>query len=253
MTREERFERISSELARKGSVDGDELAAFLGASRATVRRDLDEMQRRGLLRRTHGGAAMVEGRDELPFQSKLSVFLPEKRAIAAAAASLIEDGCVVGCTGGTTVTLVIKALKGRRVTVVTNAINLAMELAASEGTEVVVTGGVLRTRSYELVGHVAERTIQDFHLDVALLGVDGLDFDHGISTFTIAEAHAAALYVEHSREVWVVTDHSKIGKTAPAIIAPLSRVSRVITDAGVKPDYLERFAQAGIRATVASP
>jgi len=234
-------------------VDGDELAAFLSVSRATVRRDLEAMQKRGMLRRTHGGAAMVEGRDELPFQSKLSAYLPEKRAIAAATASLITDGCVIGCTGGTTVTQVIKALKGRRVTVVTNAINLAMELAASESTEVVVTGGVLRTRSYELVGHVAERTIRDFHLDIALIGVDGLDFDHGISTFTIAEAHAAALYVEHSREVWVVTDHSKIGKTAPAIIAPLSRVGRVITDSGVSPDYVEHFARAGIALTVTAP
>ena len=149
-------------------------------------------------------------------------------------------------------TQVIKALKGRRVTLVTNAVNLAMELAASESTEVVITGGVLRTRSYELVGHMAERAIQDFNLDIALIGVDGLDFDNGISTFTIAEAHAAALYVERSREVWVVADHSKIGRIAPAIIAPLSKVSRVITDSGVSPDYVERFAQAGVATTIAS-
>jgi DeoR/GlpR family transcriptional regulator of sugar metabolism len=103
------------------------------------------------------------------------------------------------------------------------------------------------------VGHIAERTIQDFHLDIALIGVDGLDFEHGISTFTIAEAHAAALYIEHSREVWVVTDHSKIGKTAPAIIAPLSRVSRVITDGNVPADLAERLAQAGVTLTTASP
>ena len=253
MTREERFERILSEVVRKGNVDGDDLVDLLGTSRATVRRDLDEMQRRGMLRRTHGGAAVMENRDELPFQFKLSMYLPEKRAIAAATAALIDDGRVIGCTGGTTVTQVIKALKGRSVTIVTNAINLAMELAASESTEVVITGGVLRTRSYELVGHIAERTIQDFHLDIALVGVDGLDFDHGISTFTMAEAHAAALYVEHSHEVWVVTDHSKIGKVAPAIIAPLSRVSRVITDSGVSPDYAERFARAGISLTVTAP
>ncbi|HTO20954.1 MAG TPA: DeoR/GlpR family DNA-binding transcription regulator [Spirochaetia bacterium] len=253
MRKEERFERIRSELARKGSVDGEELAQLLGASRATVRRDLDEMQSRGMLRRTHGGAAMVEGRDELPFQSKLSVNLPEKRAIASAAVSLIDDGRVIGCTGGTTVTQVIKALKGRAVTVVTNAINLAMELAAYGSPEVIVTGGVLRARSYELVGHVAERTIQEFHLDIALIGVDGLDFEHGLSTFTLTEAHAAALYVEHSREVWVVADHSKVGSTAPAIIAPLSRVNRVITDSGIAPEYVERFERAGITVTIAAP
>ena len=112
-------------------------------------------------------------------------------------------------------------------------------------------GGTLRTRSYELVGHVAERTIQDFHLDIALIGVDGLDFEHGISTYTIAEAHAAALYIDHSREVWVVTDHSKIGKTAPRSIAPLARVSRVITDSNLPRELVESFNRAGIALTIA--
>jgi len=251
MTREKRFERIKSELAQKGSVDGDELADLLGTSRATIRRDLDALQKIGMLRRTHGGAAKSDARDELPFHSKLAAYLPEKRAIAFMAASLIPDGWVIGCTGGTTVTYVIRALKGKRVTVVTNAINLAMELAGADSPEVIVTGGVLRARSYELVGHIAERTIQDFHLDVALIGVDGLDFTHGLSTYTVAEAHAAALYIDHAREVWVVTDHSKIGRTAPALIAPLARASRVITDANLPQDQAERFAQEGISLTVA--
>ncbi len=251
MKRAERFERIRSELARKGSVDGDELATLLGASRATIRRDLDAMQKMGSLRRIHGGATSVDGRDELPFQSKLAAFLPEKRAIGYMTASLIRDGWVIGCTGGTTVTQVIRALREKKVTVVTNAINLAMDLASADSLEVIVTGGVLRTRSYELVGHIAERTIRDFHLDVALIGVDGLDFTNGLSTFTIAEAHAAALYIDHAREVWVVTDHSKIGRTAPALIAPLSRVSRVVTDAGLPPELAESFQKAGITLSCA--
>ncbi len=251
MTREERFERIRSELARKGSVDGDDLAALLGASRATIRRDLDAMQKTGRLRRIHGGATSVDSRDELPFQSKLAACLPEKRAIGYMTASLIRDGWVIGCTGGTTVTQVIRALREKRVTVVTNAINLAMDLAAADSLEVIVTGGVLRTRSYELVGHIADRTIRDFHLDVAVIGVDGLDFTNGLSTFTIAEAHAAALYIDHAREVWVVTDHTKIGRTAPALIAPLSRVNRVITDAGLPRELSESFAAAGITLTLA--
>jgi DeoR/GlpR family transcriptional regulator of sugar metabolism len=251
MLREERFERIRSELAVKGSVDGDELAAALKTSRATIRRDLDTMQERGMLRRTHGGAVSIDTGNELPFQSKLNAFLPEKRAIGVCAASLIKDGNVIGCTGGTTVIQVIKALREKHVTVVTNAVNVAMELAAAESVEVVVTGGVLRTRSYELVGHLAERTIKDFRLDIALLGVDGLDFELGLSTFTIAEAHAAALYIDHAREVWVVADHSKIGKTAPGLIAPISRVTRVITDANISPELVDAFTAAGLGLTIA--
>jgi len=251
MRKEERFERIRSELARKGSVHGDELASLLIASRATIRRDLASMQRLGMLRRTHGGAAILDARDELPFQTKVAAYLPEKRAIGFMAATLIREGWVIGSTGGTTVIQAIKALKDKKVTIVTNAINLAMEMAASEFQEVIVTGGILRSRSYELVGHIAEQTIQAFHLDLALIGVDGLDLIHGLSSFTIGEAHAAALYIKHAREVWVVVDHSKIGTTAPALIAPLSAVGRIITDSGLPQAAAESLSGAGVAVTIA--
>jgi DeoR/GlpR family transcriptional regulator of sugar metabolism len=251
MIKEKRYERIRSELAKKGSVDVEELTEMLQLSRQTIRRDLFALQEKGYLRRTHGGATIIEDPNELPFQQKVSAYLHEKRAIGATAASLIADGQVIGCTGGTTVMQVMKAIKGKKLTIITNSINIAMELAPSVSLEVIVTGGTLRTRSYELVGHVAERTIQSYLLDIALIGVDGFDFRHGISTFTDAEAHAAALYVEHAREVWVVTDHSKIGKTAPALIAPLSRVNRLITDANVGPDQARMIRESGITLTLA--
>ncbi|HEY9595088.1 MAG TPA: DeoR/GlpR transcriptional regulator, partial [Spirochaetia bacterium] len=146
---------------------------------------------------------------------------------------------------------VIRALREKRVTVVTNAINVAMDLAAAESVEVVVTGGTLRTRSYELVGHIAESTIRNFRLDIALIGVDGLDFTYGLSTFTITEAQAAAMYIDHAREVWVVADHTKIGRTVPGLIAPLSRVHRVITDANVGSDVVDAFAAAGVPLSIA--
>jgi len=251
MIKEKRQERIRSELARKGNVDVEELAEMLQISCQSVRRDLSAMQEKGYLRRTHGGATTIEDPDELPFQSKISAYLLEKRAIGTTTASLIGDGKVIGCTGGTTIMQVMKALKSKHLTIITNAINVAMELAPCHSLEVIVTGGTLRTRSYELVGHVAERTIQGYLLDIALVGVDGLDIKNGISTFTDAEAHAAALYIEHAREVWVVADHSKIGKTAPALIAPLSRVSRLITDSNVGPDQSRMIRESGIVLTIA--
>ena len=235
MIKEERFELIRGELAKKGIVDGDELAAFLAVSRATIRRDLDSLEEKGLLKRTHGGAQAVDSEDELPFHSKLSAYMHEKRAIGIAAAAMVKEGAVIGCTGGTTVMSVVKALKGKPITVVTNAINVAMELAPCESAQVIVTGGALRARSYELVGHIADRTLGEFHLDIALLGVDGIDIERGLSTYTIAEAHAAALYMSQAERVWVVADHSKAGKVAPALIAPLSRVHCLITDPGLDP------------------
>jgi DeoR/GlpR family transcriptional regulator of sugar metabolism len=251
MLKEERFERIRSELAKKGLVDGDDLADLLEVSRATIRRDLDALEEQGHLKRTHGGAQMVDSEDELPFHSKLAAYMREKRAIGIAAASLVPEGAVIGCTGGTTVMAAIKCLKGRSITVVTNAINVAMELAPSEAAQVIVTGGTLRTRSYELVGHIADRTLGEFHLDIALLGVDGIDIERGISTYTVAEAHAAALYISQAERVWVVADNSKAGKIAPALIAPLSKVHCLVTDPGLDPALRSRLETAGVEVIIA--
>jgi len=251
MIKEERFERIRSELAKKGIVDGDELAELLGVSRATIRRDLDALEEQSLLKRTHGGAQAADSDDELPFHSKEAAYMREKRAIGLAAAALVPEGSVLGCTGGTTVMSVVKALRGKQLTVVTNAINVAMELAPSDTAQVIVTGGTLRARSYELVGHIADRTLGEFHLDLAILGVDGIDIERGVSTYTIAEAHAAALYISQAERVWVVADNSKAGKIAPALIAPLSKVHRLITDPGIDPGLRSRLEAAGLEVIIA--
>jgi DeoR family transcriptional regulator, aga operon transcriptional repressor len=145
----------------------------------------------------------------------------------------------------------VKALKGRNLTVLTNAINIAMELTQYETVQVIVAGGSLQQRSYELVGHIADRAISDFFFDIALMGVDGISLDRGISTFTIGEAHTSLQYIEHAKSVWVLADHSKIGKTAPALIAPLGRVARLITDGGIDAESKKAFEGAGIEVLVA--
>lgn len=251
MLKAERHERILSELARRGAVSVEELASLLGVSAATVRRDLAELGQKGLLRRTHGGAALLEGDDELPYHYKVTAFLPEKRRIGAAAAAMIEHGQVIACTGGTTVTQVIKALRNKPVTVLTNALNIAAELASAPDTEVIVTGGTLRPRSYELVGHVAERTIREFVVDIALIGVDGLSLEYGLTTFSPAEAQVNRVFIEHARQTWVVADHSKLGRVTPAIIAPLDRVTCLVTDSGASREFLGALEARGIRTVVA--
>lgn len=251
MLKAERHERILSELARRGAVAVEELAALLKVSSATVRRDLAELGQKGLLRRTHGGAALLEDHDELPYQYKVTAFLPEKRRIGAAAAAMIERGQVIACTGGTTVTQVIKALRNKPVTVITNALNIAAELASAPEVEVIVTGGSLRPRSYELVGHVAERTIREFVVDVALIGVDGFSLEHGITTFSPAEAHVNRTFIEHARQTWVVADHSKLGRVTPAVIAPVERVNCLITDTGAPEEFVRALEARGVRSVLA--
>jgi DeoR/GlpR family transcriptional regulator of sugar metabolism len=251
MIREQRLKCIRQELAKYGIIDGDEIAELLGVSRATIRRDLDALEKQGVLKRTHGGATTVDPKDELPFISKLSVAGEEKREIGVAAAALLPEGSVIGCTGGTTVINVMKALQEKRVTVITNAINVAMELASSDTAEVVVTGGTLRSHSYELIGYQTDETLARFHLDIALIGVDGISLERGISTYTIAEAHTASLYINQAEKVWVVADHSKIGKIAPALIAPLSRIHYLITDSGIPDGQKAELEAAGVRVIIA--
>ncbi|HLT59464.1 MAG TPA: DeoR/GlpR family DNA-binding transcription regulator [Limnochordales bacterium] len=246
MMKEQRQQRILSELAQRGAVSVVDAARLLGVSEATIRRDLDELARQGKLRRTHGGAVALEHHEELPFNLKAISFAAEKRRIGAAAAALIQPGQVIGCTGGTTVAHVAKALRGKRVVVVTNAINIAVELAASEETEVIVSGGSLRSRSLEMVGHVAERTFRELYVDVAIMGVDGISLEHGLTTYHLSEAHTNRVLIEQAREVWVVADHSKVDKVTPAFIGPLSLVRRFITDTEAPAAFLEELRLRGI-------
>ncbi|WP_324716871.1 DeoR/GlpR family DNA-binding transcription regulator [Carboxydochorda subterranea] len=251
MIKPERHDRILSEIARRGAASVAELAALLGVSEATIRRDLQELGESGLLRRTHGGASLADQSDELPYHFKVTAFLPEKRRIGAVAASMVQDGQVVGCTGGTTVAQFVRALRGRKVTVVTSAVNVAADLASSPETEVFVTGGALRGRSFEMVGHTAERAIREFRLDVAVVGVDGLSVEYGLTTYNPAEAHVNRTFIEQAKEVWVVADHSKLGKVTPAIIAPVERMHRLVTDSSAPHDFLARLQQLGIQTITA--
>jgi DeoR/GlpR family transcriptional regulator of sugar metabolism len=251
MIKAERHDLILGELAKRGSVSVQDLSTQLGVSEATVRRDLTELDARQLVRRTHGGVTLRDDNDELPFTSKVTAHLAEKRRIGVVAASLIAPGQVIGCSGGTTILQVMKALKGRPIRVITNAVNVAMEFVHSPETEVLVTGGFFRGRTYEMVGRVAERTLSEVNLDVALLGVDGLSLDCGLTTYNQAEAYVSHALVERAREVWAVADHSKLGVVKPAVMAPLAKLTRLVTDAGAPAEFVAGLRGAGVDVVLA--
>ena len=128
---------------------------------------------------------------------------------------------------------VVQAIKEKKISILTNAINIAMELVSSNISDVIVTGGTLRPRSYELVGHEADEMISRFHLDIALIGIDGISITQGISTYTVA-------------------DHTKIGNVAPALIAPVSCVDVLITDQGITDSQRQALEQAGVEVIIAN-
>ncbi|MFL6027030.1 MAG: DeoR/GlpR family DNA-binding transcription regulator [Friedmanniella sp.] len=247
MQRAERLSAILDQVGQRGRVDVGELATALGVSGATIRRDLQSLGRSQLLVRTHGGAVANEIGDEVPTRVKAALRLPEKRRIGRAAADLVQDGAVVGMTGGTTALELARTLATRRgITVVTNAINIANELVGHAGLRLVVIGGIVR-HSYELVGPAAEAMLANYHLDIAFIGVDGLTPEEGCTTYDEMEAQTDLAFLRRSGRNVVIADSSKIGRVTFARISLLSGVTDVVTDKGADPDQLEALRDAGPR------
>jgi DeoR family transcriptional regulator, aga operon transcriptional repressor len=252
MRKTERLSAILESLATDGAVDVRELAAALGVSPATVRRDLQLLERQRLLTRTHGGAVGHDVSYELPLRYKGARHQKEKVRIAAEAATRVADGAVVGLTGGTTTTEVARAILDRHeITVVTNALNIAGELAIRADLKLVVTGGTARPESYELVGPVAEQALERLNLDVAFVGVDGITVQAGLTTHHEIEAHTNRALIDRARKVVVVTDSSKLGRVAFAQIAPLDVVDELVTDGDAGLDAIRELTEAGVDVTVA--
>ena len=190
MRQSDRFGVIVERLSENGSVAVGDLAGQLGVSAATVRRDLALMEEQRLLDRTHGGAVAHGVLYELPLRYRSARHQEQKARIARAAAARVPDGSAIGMTGGTTTTEVARALADReRLTVVTNSLSIASELAVRPNLKLVVTGGVARTESYELVGPLAESALASLNLDLVVIGVDGIDVRAGFTTHHEVEAH----------------------------------------------------------------
>ena len=247
MRQAERVAVVLEALAAEGTVDVTALVERLGVSAATVRRDLRLLEQQRMLSRTHGGAVAHDVLYELPLRYKAARHQVEKRRIAAEAATRVADGAVVGLTGGTTTTEVARAILDRRgITVVTNALNIAGELAIRADLRLVVTGGTARSESYELVGPVAEQALERLNLDVAFVGVDGISARAGITTHREIEAHTNRTMQERAHRVVVVADASKIGRVVLARIAGCEDVDTLITTTGADPGERGAIAALGV-------
>lgn len=252
LRRAERMSAIMETLAKSGSLHVGGLAERFAVSAATLRRDLALLEEQKLLTRTHGGALAHDVVYELPVRYRDGQRRVEKQAIAAAAAAMVPTGpSAVGLTGGTTTSEVARALGNRgELTVVTNALNIAMDLALRPRVKVIVTGGVARPLSYELVGPWAERTLVGINIGTAIVGVDGISAHGGLTTHDEIEAHTNAALIEKAQRVIVVADGSKVGRTMLAHIAALSAVDRLVTDASADPSAVHAVRTAGVDVTV---
>ncbi len=256
MNRAARLNAILDLLAEQGEVSVEQLVERFGASAATTRRDLDSLAERRLLTRTHGGAVAQSVAYELPIRYKSHQRTGEKDRIAAAASALVVPGQVIGLSGGTTTTAIASALAARDdigtegLTVVTNAVNIAAQLAMRPEFKVVATGGAIHQRSFELVGPFAEQLLRGIRLDLAFIGVNGLDAASGATTHDEAEAAVNRLMAERARRAVIVADSSKIGHPAFAHVGGSELFPVVLTDSGIPEVQRLALAEAGYEVRI---
>jgi DeoR family transcriptional regulator of aga operon len=251
---EERRRKILDLVNRQARVTVDELVKRFGVSAVTVRGDLDALSRSGTMIRSHGGALKRGGAlQDVPINVKETLHHGEKVRIGHAAAQMIKDNETVMLDSGTTTAEIarqIKFLKVKSLTVITNALNIAMELANLPHVSVIMIGGILRQMSYSLVGPHAEQTLRGLNADRLFLGVDGLDPEVGLTTPDVLEAQLNAMMIRVSREVVVVADASKFARRSLSVIAKLDGVHKVLTDDGVAPEAVAALRARGIEVLV---
>jgi DeoR/GlpR family transcriptional regulator of sugar metabolism len=261
VSRYRRWNELLELLAAKGEMQVEDAAKALGVSAATVRRDFDELASQQMLTRIRGGAITQGVTYDLPLRYKSEKHPSEKQRIAAVAAAMVRPGQVAGLNGGTTTTEVARALAIRpdlssdtpapAVTVVTNALNIATELAVRQHIKIVTTGGVARPQSYELTGPLATGVLEQVALDLAILGVDGIDAVAGATAHHEGEASINQLMARQASRVVIVADSSKAGRRAFARICTAREIDALVTDAGIADEDVTSLQDAGVDVIIA--
>jgi DeoR family transcriptional regulator, aga operon transcriptional repressor len=252
---EQRAKTILQVLLQHGNASVEELVRLLGASAPSVRRDLARLEKRRLVHRTHGGARLASQmqygafRFDSSFHERESRFVDEKRRIGLAAAELIREQETVGFTAGTTTTQVARCIRHRSsIHIVTNAVNIGMELSNLPALHVTLTGGTMRwAGAFSLTGHTAIEMLSAVFMDKTFIGACGVDPVRGVTTIEPDEAAVFRAMVRQSKEVIVVADSSKIGMVSPALICPPADIDVLVTDSGISPAALEEFRARTIR------
>jgi DeoR family transcriptional regulator of aga operon len=245
---EVRRRHILKLLNHQDNVQVSDLATKLSVSEVTVRTDLNALAQRGLVVRAHGGAFRT-GTTLLDrsLDEKEKLHAADKTAIAARAADFVKEGMSVILDSGSTTTRIARALKSKTsLTVITNALNIALEMKDAPGIQVIVIGGVLRENSCSAAGALANSVLDQLTADIFFLGVDGADPNLGFTTPDLDEACVNQRMIETAKEVIVVADPSKFGNRSLAVICKPEEVDRIITTSEVVPEMVREFELLGV-------
>jgi DeoR/GlpR family transcriptional regulator of sugar metabolism len=230
-----------------------ELSRLFNVSEVTIRRDLRELANQGVLYRAHGGAvALSPSVPEPPVVKRMGQTDRYKLGIAQAAARLIFDGDSVFIGSGSTSAFVARQLADRKdLTVITNALTVATELASAEGVTVVVTGGMMRASELSLIGHITEQALREVRVDKIVMGIPAISLEHGLTNDYLPEVMTDRTIIEMASELILVADHTKFGKVGAAFLAPLTRVTTLVTDSEADSEMIAQIEDLGIRVIVA--
>ncbi len=244
----ERRDSIIQLIQKNGKVRVDNLSEKHEVSSVTIRNDLDFLEKKGILHRTHGGALIRKNVYEDPtLEEKQKLFQSEKQRIGERAIEMIDDGDSILLDSGTTAMEVAKRLSGKKnLTIMTNAINIALKLGSFENLNVMLTGGVLRKESFSLVGPEAEATISNYFFDKLFLGVDGLEIKYGLTTPNPMEAQLNRTMVDRAQQVIAIADSSKFGRHSFSYICDVDVISTIITDNKISSQFEAEFTRKNI-------
>jgi len=244
----ERWEHLRALLRQQPVMRVEDFCRQLKVSPATVRRDLDALTERGEIRRVHGGAVLVERRISEPvFETKAAIALKEKQRIARAALEFIKPGDTIYLDGGSTLLELARLLTDHaNLTVVTNSLRAALELAG-RGPRLILVGGELRRLSQTVVGTLTRLVLQELHLDKAFMGAIGLTIQEGLTTTEPSEAFTKELVMKQAQQVIVLADSSKAGKVTFVRAGNLDDVDVLITDTKLERDLARQLTEKRIK------
>jgi DeoR/GlpR family transcriptional regulator of sugar metabolism len=249
MPRSDRRSQLIRRLSEDGRASVATLARDLGVTPSTIRRDLARLADDGTLLRTYGGAALAApGRAPATPRDPAAA---AKRAIGAAAAALIADGQTIAISSGTTTLELARRLVDRRLTVITNALDVASILLDREGIELVLLGGVVRPRMHSTLGHLAELALRELRADTLVMGIGAIDLHHGLMNDSIPEILTDRALRRVARTCVVLADSSKFAQLAPAFVFGFDQVDVLVTDAGADPADIAALQARGVRVVVA--
>jgi len=249
----ERRLKIIDLLQEKGMVVVSELSNLLSVTEETIRQDLRDLEKEGLLKRTYGGAIATNRiNSEISFKERERKHRKEKQAIGKAAARLIKDKDNLMVDASTTVLQVVKNLGVKKgLTVITPSLAVVLELANDSKVTVISTGGIFHAKSFSYVGSLAEYAARNYHVDKLFLGAKGVT-GAGLTDSYEREAELKKVMIESAEEVFLLVDSSKFGKIALVNIAPLEVIDKVITDEGIPPEHKKLLSEQNIELIIAS-